>query len=436
MRHTLFTPSGFLAILLLTFFVPSCTSTEKVDAPPLIRQMDRLVDKKEYFRLETQLDLHSPELSTPRRLYFAAILDNVFNRNTSSIARIDSFMNLDRTGLPDSLKANLLLVQGDSYFKTGQYAAAARTDSLIVHQYPRAVDSLTLASAKNDWLIRHSLRNEPPQQVVSGAGAEITWTRDPIGLIEIPLQSHAQTVSAIFDTRANISSITRSYAEKLHLRLMDVQYRESSSITGDQFTVGLGVADSLYIGQILVRHAIFQVMPDSILYLAPIHVQLNIIVGITIMADLQEVRVYNDGRMVIPALPAPGDLHNMAFDGLDPVLLLPSREDTLLYHFDSGAGSTILYATWFDAHRAAVLRSAIKTKTGFGGAGGTETKDIYLLPTFQLSLGAKTVTIDSISVLTEKITPQERFYGNVGQDFMSQFKEFTFNFRYMYVKGS
>jgi nicotinic acid mononucleotide adenylyltransferase len=68
-------------------------------------------------------------------------------------------------------------------------------------------------------------------------------------------------------------------------------------------------------------------------------------------------------------------------------------------------------------------------------AGRTQTKDIYLLPSFKLSLASKTVTIDSVSVLTEKITPQERFYGNIGQDFMHQFKEFTFNFRYMYVKG-
>jgi hypothetical protein len=216
---------------------------------------------------------------------------------------------------------------------------------------------------------------------------------------------------------------------------MDVKYKESAGITGNQFQVGLGVADSLYIGQVLIRHAIFQVMPDSILYLAPIHFQINIIVGMTIIADLQEVQVYNDGRMVIPPQPTPGDLHNMAFDGLDPVLLLSSGEDTLLYHFDSGAWGTILYATWFDAHRAAVLRSAIKRRSGFAGAGGMQTKDIYLLPSFQLSLGGKTVKIDSVSILTEKITPEERFYGNVGQDFMQQFKEFTFNFRYMYVKG-
>jgi hypothetical protein len=176
-------------------------------------------------------------------------------------------------------------------------------------------------------------------------------------------------------------------------------------------------------------------MPDSILYLAPVHFQLNIIVGMPIIADLQEVSLYNDGRMVIPPLPTPGDLHNMAFDGLDPAILLPSAGDTLLYHFDTGASSTILYATYFDTHHSAILRSGIKKRTGFAGAGGIQTKDIYLLPSFQLSLGGKTVTMDSVSVLTDKTSPGERFYGNVGQDFMRQFKEFTIDFRYMYVKG-
>ena len=139
----------------------------------------------------------------------------------------------------------------------------------------KAIDSSTLADAKNDWLIRNALRNEHAQEVITGAEDTLRWSRDQLGLMEIPVQSDAQTVNAIFDTRANISSITRSYAERLHLHLMDVQYRESAGITGNQFTVGLGVADSLYIGKVLVRHAVFQVMPDSILFIAPLHFQIN-----------------------------------------------------------------------------------------------------------------------------------------------------------------
>jgi hypothetical protein len=53
-----------------------------------------------------------------------------------------------------------------------------------------------------------------------------------------------------------------------------------------------------------------------------------------------------------------------------------------------------------------------------------------------VSLGGKAVVVDSVSVFTDKIYPGERFYGNIGRDFVQQFGELTFNFRDMYVRGN
>lgn len=401
----------------------------------MVREMDTVLNKKEFFRLEKLLDQHSSDLSPARRLYFAAILDNVFNRNALCTARIDSFMSAMPAGFPDSLTANLLQYQTDSYFKTGQYALAAGVDSLLIRQYPKMVDSATLADIKNSLLIHHALSDIHPQEVVLGSGAAVAWRRNSIGLLEIPLQWDSQAVSTVFDTRANISSITQTYAQKLHLHLLDVTYNESAGLTGLQFKVGLGVADSLFIGGVLVRHAVFQVMPDSVFYIAPLHIQLNVVLGFPVIAQLQEIQFYTDGRMMIPSTLTAKALHNMALDGLDPVLYLATGGDTLLYHFDTGAGTTLLYATYFNTYHSAVLKSAIPRKTMLGGAGGTKTSDTYILPSFRLGIANKTVTLDSIAVLTQKINPGERFYGNVGQDFMRQFKEFTLNFRDMYVDG-
>lgn len=72
---------------------------------------------------------------------------------------------------------------------------------------------------------------------------------------------------------------------------------------------------------------------------------------------------------------------------------------------------------------------------GFGGAGGMQFKRAYKLPKVSLSLSGKTVSIDSVIIRTEKISPGETYYGNVGQDFVREFKELTYNFRYMYVDG-
>src|SRR3569833_3940721 len=164
-----------------------------------------------------------------------------------------------------------------------------------------------------------------------------------IGLVNIPVTTHSQTVDAIFDTRANISSITITYAKKLGLHMYDVTFNEGSGATGIQFKTGMGIADSLYLGDILVKNVVFQVMPDSILYIAPIKYQLNMIVGFPVIEQLREVHIFKDGRMTIPATPSQSSLHNFALDGLDPVIALKVGKDTLPFHFDSGAGTSMLY---------------------------------------------------------------------------------------------
>jgi hypothetical protein len=406
----------------------------------LSHRLQVLLDAKEYFKLENQYNAAKNDLTPGSRLYFAAFLYNAFNQNEACVAAVDSVL---KEAFPDSVKARLLLLQGDSYFKLGQYARAAHNDSAVIGA--KGVDSSQLKDVKNELLIRNALKATPPQQRVVADSAAVRWTKDAIGLIELPVIAGGQAVDAIFDTRANISSITKTYAEKLHLRMFDVSYTEGSGITGIEFKVGLGVADSLYIGKLLVKNVVFQVMPDSILYIAPIKFQLNIILGWPLIAGLQEVRFYRDGRLTIPErmgdggeqnpVAMGGPDHNLAMDGLDPVLALVTEKDTLSFHFDTGAGTSILYAGYFQKYQTVVRQTAIKKSQSFGGAGGVEKKDVYILPLMRLTLGQKTVTVDSVSVLTDKIFPGEKFYGNIGRDFMNQFDEITFNFQDMYVRG-
>jgi hypothetical protein len=403
-------------------------------APSTIRQLQTLLYQKEYFKLDKALQT-AQDLTAAQRSYFTAFTGNVFNKNEACVATVDSLLATNANPLPDSSKVILLRLQGDSYFKLGQYAKAATDDSLIIARYPKAVDKATLEDVMNELLIRKALKTTPPQRTGIDGGTTVHWTRDSIGLIEIPMTSGGHNVSAIFDTRANISSITKTYAGKLHLHALDVAYQEGAGITGAQFQVGLAVADSLRIGNVLVKNAVFQVMPDSLLYIAPIKFQLNIILGLPVIAQLQEVQWYSNGNLTIPQTPQTSTLHNLALDGLDPVMTLIADNDTLTFHFDTGASSSVLYSAYFEKHKAAILKTAvIKTQT-FGGAGGARKKDSYVLPILHFTLDNKTVSVDSVSIFSQKIYPGEKFYGNIGQDFMRGFSEFTINFKDMFVTG-
>ena len=405
----------------------------------LSQHLQHLLDGKEYFKLDKALQT-ATDLPATQKGFIVAVLQNAFNQNEACVSTVDSLLGI-KTGTPaveysNADKVNLLLLQADSYFKLGQYARAADNDSAIIARYPKAVDSAAIDNVMNELLIRNALRTTAPQQTTIDANTTIRWTRDGIGLIEIPLKTAGQTTSAVFDTRANISSITKTYADKLHLHPLDVSYREGAGITAAQFKVGLAVADSIYLGNILVKNAIFQVMPDTILYIAPVKFQLNLILGLPVIQQLQEIQWDSSGYMTIPLTPAKSDLHNFALDGLDPVLGLITDKDTLGFHFDTGASSSVLYSAWFEKHKAAILKAAVKRTQTFGGAGGARKKESYVCPTIRLTLNDKTVSVDSVSIFPKKIYPGEKLYGNIGQDFMHQFSKMTFNFRYMYVTGN
>jgi len=422
-----------LCLIAIFLILTGCNKQTKNTAA--VKHLKELLDQKEYFRLETQFKLHNGDLNDEDRLYFKSFIDNAFNRNANCIKDVDSLLKINTFKLPDSVKLDLNRLQSDSYFKTYQYAKAAESDSSLLKQYSRTISKENVDDIKNDLVMRNALKKVPLQQTIIKDNSSIAWKKDKIGLIEIPVAAQSQTFDAIFDTRANISSITQTYAHKLGLRILNASYNEASGITGMVFKTGIGIADSLRIGNIIVRNAVFQVMPDSILYIAPIKLQLNIIIGFPIIDQLQEVDIFKDGRMVIPLTPAKSELHNFALDGLDPVIALKSGNDTLSFHFDSGASSSDLYAAYFERYKAYIIKTGFKKTVHYGGAGGSLKKQVYILPELHLTLGNKTVTIDSVSVLTKKIYPKEKFYGNLGQDLMRQFNEMVFNFKYMYVKG-
>jgi hypothetical protein len=419
----------FFCILFL-----SCSNNEirKDEGKKLIyERLHSLLRQKEYFKLESQLIFYIDSIDKEQELFFQSFIDNAFNRNEDAIKDIDILLADAKT--PDSIKADLAALESDSYFKTFQYAKDAQIDTLLLNHYQRTLDSAKISDIKNHLLLCSALKNIASQKTEISASTFVRWTKDKIGLMEIPIKCEGKFYNAIFDTRANISSITRTYAGRLGLKIMNASYTEGSGITGIRFKTGLGIADSLYIGNILVRNAVFQIMPDSILYIAPVKFSLDIIIGFPIIEQLNEIHIFSNGNLAIPLHPSKSVLHNLALDHLDPVVSLKTDDDTLCFHFDSGATSTELYSSYFNKYKSKIIQSGQKEIKEFGGAGGAQKKETYIMGAFHVYLGNKKATLYGVDVLTQKIYDGEKFYGNLGQDFINKFHEVILNFRSMYI---
>jgi hypothetical protein len=429
----------FLALIFGLLLIWGCR--ERLPPPPesfrssaLLEELRHDLSAHDYLGLALRLDQRKTELDSLQARYFQVFVYNGGNRNPEAIREGEELLLKDSARLTDSCKSALLHLLSDAYFKIFQYRASGHADHQILERYARVSDSGSLAETRNHLMICQALAHEAAQTVDIPDSSVIAWTRDRLGLIEIPLSCRGETYEGIFDTRANISSISQTMARRMGLRMMDLSYEEGSSTTGIRFKTGLGIADSLLMGHLLFRHVLFQVMPDSILYIAPIHFSLNIIIGIPVIAAMGQVDLYKEGRMVIPLHPVPGRLRNFFMDGLDPIIVLRKGPDTLNFHFDLGATSSVLYAAFFDRYQPEILRHGLKKNVEFGGAGGVRTKEVYILPSLKLQLGESLAVLDSVSVMTRKIYPQEKFYGNLGQDLIAGFRELILNFQDMYVE--
>jgi hypothetical protein len=170
------------------------------------------------------------------------------------------------------------MIKQDNDFKNFRYASAAETGKKLAGYYPSRLPKDIYDDIKNKTLIYDGLSSIPAQEVTIPGNTDIRWQKDKMGLIEIPLKKHDSIVSAIFDTRANISSIADSYARKLGVKKLGVTYTEGSGITGNLFKVSLGIADSLWIGSILLQHVVFRLCQMKCFILHQL-IFMNIILG-------------------------------------------------------------------------------------------------------------------------------------------------------------
>ncbi|MEP7144625.1 MAG: retropepsin-like aspartic protease [Ferruginibacter sp.] len=424
-------------ILIQAAFIKCSESVNRRHAsktnPEIEKQLKSLLAEKEYFELKKYFETHENEISEEKKLYFEAFIKNAFNQNELSFHYVDSILKTYPSDLDDSAKVELLNLQRDNYVKTFQYANAGKIDQELLSYYRKWKDSLKTADTENFFIIHNGLSNVPVQKVSLPLIDSIKWEKDKIGLMEVPVRKNSIIYQFVFDTRASISVITKTFAKKIGLKILDVSYEENSGITGNKFKSNLGIADSLYLGNILIEHAVFQVVPDSIIDFPQIKFSINGIIGFPVIKELKKIELYQNGRLIVSSHPEKRLLNNLAFDASTTVVCFKTGEDTLSFHFDLGATATILYYNYLEKYKSKILQTALLKTNEVGGAGGTEKREMYILPQFHLYAGNQNVTLDSVAILTKPIYPGQKYYGNIGQDLVGRFRKMTIDFESMYI---
>lgn len=360
--------------------------------------------------------------------YIEATLENAFNKPTRSNDRIQLLLSNNKI-LPDSIQLQLYQLRTDNFINLFEYKKAAETVQYILTQYRSLLPQKELEDLNNSYKIWNALKDEPKQVVRISNDVQQKMKIDKAGLKNLVIATDKDSVDFIFDTGANISTVTSSTAKKFNMRIIPTGI-EVGTITGQKINADMAVCPLLKFNDIEIHNAIFLVMSDSALYFPPIDYRINGIIGFPIINALQEVKISKDGYFIVPKHTTANQYtSNMALDGLKPLIYMNGMHFT----FDSGADQSMLYEAFYLKNKNKIDSTYAPVAFGMGGAAGSKKFTGYTIP-YNFDIFDKKAHFKNIHVLKEKIKEDETVYGNIGQDLINQFDIMTLNFDKMYIR--
>ncbi|MEE6187991.1 retropepsin-like aspartic protease [Niabella digestorum] len=383
---------------------------------------------KHFFLAKEIYEAQKNSYTRQERQYIEAVLHNAFNKPAQSNVMIDALLATP-TSVPDSIALLLYRTRSDNFVKLFEYEKAAKAIETILERYTTLLESQEQNDLKNSHLIWTKLKDVPKQVVNIPATTRMQLKIDKAGLKNLVAHHQQDSVDFVFDTGANISTVTVSTAKKLRMQLIPANI-EVGTITGEKILADLAVCPSLYIGAIELKNVVFLVLPDEALYFQPIDYRINGIIGFPVMNAFKEIHITRDQYFFIPEKETVYTASsNMALDGLKPMIHINGMHFT----FDSGADESMLYSKFYKAHREDIDGKYQPQDFSLGGAAGVKTFSGFSIP-YTFTILDKKAHLDKVKVVKEPINDEENVYGNIGQDVINQFGVLILNFDKMFIK--
>ena len=419
-----------LTYLLVVFAVTACSSVKNTTGSTThYAYADSLLEQKDVFLARDYIAANHDRFGKMHQGLLDAKINHAFNKPELSNKDINLLLREYKAQLHDSVIVGLLEMKQANHGRLYQYAEARKAVSEILEQYPDDLPQKDKDDYANMKAIWTALSGQPAQEITVKGSTFIKMTRDKANLTNLPVRTRNGVIDFIFDTGANLSTVTESTARRMNMKTLGASI-EVGSITGAKVMSDLAVCPEFTIGNITVKNAVFLVFADETLAVPQIDYQINGIIGFPVIEALGEVQLTRKDEFIVPDKPSVSKEQNMALDFLTPVIRMGEE----YYTFDTGATSTSLYKKYFEKHRDKIVGNYKLTGIEFGGAGGTTTKEGYNIM-YNPVINGKVLTIPEVQVFPENIEDNEgHYYGNIGQDVIKQFEKMTLNFDAMFIR--
>jgi predicted aspartyl protease len=284
--------------------------------------------------------------------------------------------------------------------RLGRYGEAAEAWSQALQRTP-ASDPDRVDEA-NTAQLNEALREVPAQTVRLDNSQTVQARRNGLGSWNVPVAVNGEAGDWIFDTGANMSTITESEARRMKLVVRETTTYVSGS-TGKKNPLRLAIVNNLRFGGSRFDNVVFLVLENQSLFVAPIKQQINGILGLPVIRALGWVAMSPEGLMRIGAATAakPGD-PNLFFQELTPMMTAAHSGHELQMFLDSGNNTTFLYPSSRQALSTLERSHLTKKKEQMGGAGGSTKRSAEMIPSLTFDILGRQIELKALSLVSKQ----------------------------------
>lgn len=352
MKYTL----SFLLFLLAAATVTVPAAGQHADA-----RIGALLNSGDYFTLREVLPRQADSIASPVvRGMAETLVGTFFNRPADALAAVSELLETygDELG-PDNATSMVFMALLD-LFMLDRYAAAAElTDDFIADTDGSLPDEL-LFSLEFFRRTGHALAGRPaPELVMPEGGTCVPYRLDSVGrgrIMTVPVHIGGNVRDFVFDTgAAQFNFVSERFARENGIRMI----ADSIPVAGiGRGWVGLGVADSLAVGGIVMRNPVFLISPPD--QATDTIEVISAVLGNAFMRKAERFTIDNRTRHIV--FPAERTLHadgtkrmaNMMLNSFQPYVRIHADGIPLLFHFDTGNVATTLYPPYYELFREQV----------------------------------------------------------------------------------
>jgi predicted aspartyl protease len=390
-----------------------------------LSHLRELADKKQMFELRAAIEL--PGWKDSETLFYRALVESRFGHEEAGIGHLKKFLSahpqrdLEQQAYEELASAQLRL---------GHYGETARALAAALRIMPKTDENR--GDTENDQGLYESLRDVPPQTIEFNEDTPVEAKMNGLGSWNVPLDVNGKHAEWIFDSGANLSTITESEAVRLGLTPRASRAYVKGS-TEAKNALRLAVAPDVRFGRAHLKNVVFLVLSDESLYIGPLKYQIRGILGFPVLRALRQVGISGKGQVHIGGGASAGGDPNLFFDDLRPIVEIRHDDHRLLMFVDTGANASTGYPSFRAALSPEEIAKLTKQQDQTGGAGGVITRSIEISQSIRLEFLGRPTELKQLTLVPAEPPAKSRYQaGVVGMDVL--LGGFIFDFRAMQLR--